>query len=117
MTKPASNASTAKPGVSAMTAALMAGNPAAARAWMDIMAESARFLSDRLQEDLETQKAMLRCKNPADLVQLQSAFFRKALEQYTAEAQKLFEIMRDAADKTMKDARSGHSRGYDDVPL
>lgn len=106
-----------KPAVSAMTAAMTMRNPVVAKIWLDVMNESARFVSDRLQEDLETQKAMLRCKNPVEVVQLQSEFFRKAIEQYASEAQRIFEIMTEATDETFKKAGAGMKRGYDDVPL
>lgn len=115
MTRSASKP-TAKPGTSALTGAMAAGHPAA-RMWLDIMSESTRFVSERLQNDLETQQALLRCKNPAELVRLQSEFFRKAVEQYTSEAHRLFEIMTGAATEAAKGVRSPYSRGYDDVPL
>ncbi|MFU8778804.1 MAG: phasin family protein [Roseovarius sp.] len=115
MTKPTTKTS-AKPETDALSAAMVAGHPAA-RMWRDIMAESARFVSERLQNDLETQKALLRCQSPADLMQLQSEFFRKAMEQYTSEAQRLFEIMTEATEDTVKDIKTSTKRGYDDVPV
>ncbi|SFO12949.1 Phasin protein [Roseovarius lutimaris] len=117
MTKSAKKPDAGKPDVSAFSAAMIAGNPAASKLWLDIMAESTRFVSERLQNDLETQKAMLRCQNPTDLVQLQSEFFRKTVEQYTAEAQRLFEIMTEATEGTVKDTKTSTKRSYDDVPL
>jgi len=77
MTKSKKKSAQGKPEISALPAAMMAGHPGA-RIWLEIMAESTRFVSERLQDDLETQKAMLRCESPAELVQLQSEFFRKA---------------------------------------
>lgn len=117
MTRSAKKTNTGMTGVSDLTTAMMGGNPAAAKVWADIMTESTRFVSDRLQQDVETQHAMLRCKTPADVVQLQSAFFQKAIEQYTDEAKRLFEIMTDATEGAVKDTKSGKSRGYDDVPV
>jgi hypothetical protein len=115
MTKSAKK-TTAKPDTEALTAAMAAGNPAA-RMWLDIMAESTRFVSERLQNDLETQRAMLRCQSPTDLVQVQSDFFRKAMEQYSSEAQRLFQIMTEATGDTVKDAKTSTKRGYDDIPV
>lgn len=103
--------------LSALTAGMMATNPAAAKAWMDIMSEGARFVSARLQEDLETQMAVLNCKSPAEVVQVQSQFFQKAFEQYTAETMRMFKIMSGATEDVMKGAKSSHKRGYDDVPV
>jgi len=104
-------------GAPAMTAAMMAVNPVATKAWLDIMSESARFVTDRLQQDMNTQKAILACKNPAELLQVQSEFFKTAMEQYTNEATRLYKMMSKATEDTIEDARTGHSRGYDDVPL
>lgn len=115
MTKSAKK-TTAKPDTEALTSAMAAGNPAA-RMWLDIMTESTRFVSERLQNDLETQRAMLRCQSPADLVQLQSDFFRRAVEQYTSEAQRMFDIMTEATGDTVKDAKTSTKRDFDDVPV
>ena len=115
MTKSAKK-TTAKPDTSALASAMAAGNPAA-RMWLDIMSETTRFISERLQNDLETQQALLRCKTPADLVQLQSEFFRRAVEQYTSEAQRMFDIMTEATGDTVKDSKTGSKRGFDDVPV
>jgi hypothetical protein len=115
MTKSAKK-TTAKPDTSALTSAMAAGNPAA-RMWLDIMAESTRFVSERLQNDLETQRAMLRCQSPADLVQVQSDFIRKAVEQYTSEAQRMYQIMTEVTGDAVKDTKTGTKRGYDDIPV
>jgi hypothetical protein len=115
MTKSARK-TTAKPDTTALASAMAAANPAA-RMWLDIMTESTRFVSERLQNDLETQRAMLRCQSPADLMQVQSEFFRKAMEQYSSEAQRLYEIMTEATGDAVKDSKTGTKRGYDDVPV
>ena len=111
MAKPATD------GLAAMTSGMIAANPAIARAWSEIMSEGARFLSKRLQEDLETQKALLACRTPADVVQVQTEFFRKAMEQYTAETQRMFEIMTGAIEEAVKEAGTGTKRDFDDVPV
>lgn len=116
MATSAKKTETAKSETAALASAMAAGNPAA-KLWLEIMAESTRFVSERLQNDHETQKAMLRCRNPADLVQLQSEFFRKAVEQFTSEAQRVFEIMTQASDEVARKTGTGTKRGYDDVPL
>ena len=117
MTKSAKKPNAGKPDVSAFSAAMIAGHPAMTKLWLDIIAESTRFVSERLQEDLEGQKAMLRCKKPVEVVEVQSEIFRKAIEQYTAEAHRLFDIMTAAAGESIKEANSSLSRAYDDVPL
>ena len=103
--------------LSALSASMMATNPAAAKAWMDMMSEGARFVSARLQEDLEAQKAMLNCKSPTELLSLQTEFFQTAFRQYSEETMRLMQMMSEATGKTVEDAASGHKRGYDDVPL
>jgi hypothetical protein len=104
-------------GASAITAAAVAFNPVAAKAWQDIMSESARFLADRLRQDLNVQKAMLACKTPHELLFVQSEFYKKAVEQYAEGFTRLSKMMIEANRDTLEDARSGHSRGYDDVPI
>jgi hypothetical protein len=101
----------------ATTEAMMAFNPFAAKVWPDIMSETARFLTDRLQQDMNTQKAMLACKSSVELLQVQTEFFKSAMEQYTSYAARLTTRMATTAEDTVKDARSSHSRSYDDVPL
>ncbi len=104
-------------GANAMVNAMMAMNPAAATAWLDILSESTRFVTDRLRQDMETQMAMLSCKSPAELMQVQSEFFSAAMEQYADETRRLLEMMSKAAEDTLKEAKTGHARSYDDVPL
>jgi len=104
------------PEAPAFSSALAAGPPAATL-WLEVMTESTRFLSERLRTDLETQQAMLRCQTPPEMVQLQSEFLRTAIDQYTTEAQRIFEILSAATDETLKQTRTGTKRGYDDVPL
>lgn len=115
MTKAATKTTTT-PQTQALASAMTAGHPAA-RMCLDIMAESTRFMSERLQNDLETQQALLRCQSPVDLVKVQSDFFRKAMEQYGFEAQRIFDIMTEATGDTVKDAKTSTKRGFDDVPV
>ena len=109
--------SDANSGAPAMIAAIMAVNPIAAKAWPDIMSETASFLTERLQQDIDTQKAMLTCKSPAELLQVQAEFIRSAMEQYMDYATRLYTTMSAAAGDAGKGALSSHSRGYNDVPL
>lgn len=104
-------------GVAAMSQAMLAANPALAGIWSELASESARFVSQRLQEDIKTQTAMLACKTPAELAKLQTEFFQTAMTQYTEEAYKMFEIMTEAGGEAVKEAKTGSSRNYDDVPV
>jgi hypothetical protein len=114
--KPAAGSGKGASHVSDLTGAMMAGQPAA-KAWMEIMNESARFVADRLQKDVEAQQALLQCKTPEDVVEVQTEFFQTAMTQYTEEAQRIFALMSGAAEEVVEDAKSGRKRGYDDVPV
>ncbi|MCV2882424.1 phasin family protein [Actibacterium sp. XHP0104] len=117
MAKSAKKPEAADNSMSAMTAAMMAGNPLLAKAWTDMMEESARFLSERLKEDMDTQAAFMACKSPVEMAQVQSEFFRKAMEDYTAEAQRMFALMTEATEQALKQSGTGVKRKYDDVPI
>ena len=101
----------------AIAAAMMVVNPVAAKAWMDFMSESAQFVVDRLQQDLDTQKAMLECKSPDELIRIQTEFVIKAMAQYSEEATRMAKMISKATRDVIEDTKYGHSRGYDDVPL
>lgn len=109
----------ARPGneTDAATAAMIAIYPAATKAWLDVLSEGARFLTDRLQKDMETQKALLACTGPADLMRVQSEFVATAMKEYAEEATRMVRMMSEAVEDSAKDVRSGHRRSYDDVPL
>jgi len=92
----------------ALTGVMAAFNPMAPETWREIMTESARFLSERLQHDLEVQQAMLRCKTPMELFQVQTEFYQKAVADYAAEATRMMQITTTSA---------GAKRDYDDIPL
>lgn len=117
MSKPTEAQVSSDTGTSAATAAMMAINPLASRAWLSFMSESARFLTQRLHQDMDVQKAMMACKSPTELLQLQSAFLKTAMDQYTDYATRIQEMMTMATTNAVTDAQSGHSRGYDDVPI
>jgi len=104
-------------GPQAFTAAFSALNPAVSTAWAQVFEESARFLTDRLQQDMETQKALLACKTPADLFKVQSEFYQAAVQQYSDEATRLFQMMSTATQEGLDASSLLKGRKYDDVPL
>ncbi|MDO8884583.1 phasin family protein [Pseudotabrizicola sp.] len=104
-------------GTAAMTQAMMTGSPVVAKAWLSFMSESAQFLTERLQQDLEAQKAMMACKSPTELLKVQSDFLTAAMDQYTDYATRLCKTMTTAATNPVQDMQSGQSRRYDDIPL
>ncbi len=104
-----SKAQSAKPPeTNPMADVMTAFTPMAAEVWQEIMREGARFMTERLQKDLETQQAMLSCKSPTELLQLQAEFYQSAMSDYSAEATRMLTLMARA---------NGTSRNYDDVPL
>lgn len=117
MGKPNDTSATPATGTSALPAAMMAVSPVAARAWLSFMSESARFLTKRLQQDLNTQKAMLACKSPAELLGVQADFLKTAMDQYSDYATRLYETMTPATADAIQNMRIGPSRRYDDVPF
>ena len=85
--------------------------------WIELMKESGRFIAQRLEEDLKTQKAFFECKTPADVMQVQTNYYKTAVEQYSAEAGRIFEFMSGSISGPLASSRSMFARGYDDVPL
>ncbi|MCG6884337.1 MAG: phasin family protein [Silicimonas sp.] len=65
-------------------------------AWMETLgnmgSEMLSFVADRIKEDVKTQHRCLHCDDMAKLQEIQAEFFRKAIEQYTAESGKLVEM-------------------------
>lgn len=103
--------------VPAPMAAMMALNPVLVKSWMDLMSESARFMTERLKTDLETQKALMACRTPAELVEVQAKFLNTAMQQYADEAARVMDMAMKASKDISEDMKTGHSRGYDDVPV
>ncbi|MFL4469995.1 phasin family protein [Tateyamaria armeniaca] len=108
---------TPKPAVTPTTAPLVAFNPAAAQAWMEITTECARFAMDRVQQDFAAQRAMMACTSPADLMALQTDHCRDAIKSYTEHATRMVTSMTAAVDMVTGKGTSPFSRKYDDIPL
>ena len=100
-----------------MVAAMAAFSPAATTAWFEIMQESMRFMTDRLQQDMEAQRKMLACTTPQELMQVQSEFMQTAFAQYTQETQRMMEKLGFAMKVSVSDKAPTTKRGYDDVPV
>lgn len=66
------------------------------RALWDSMAELGQemmeFMNHRLQEDMETSRALMTCKTPEEAFRLQCRFAETATREYFAEAQKVMEL-------------------------
>lgn len=105
------------PGMAEFATTFMAGNPSLTRVWSNLVAENVRFLSDRLEQDFETHKAMLACKTPADFMKVQAEFLQKAFEDYSSGAQRILDVWTAASNDVAEDVKSSFKRDYDDVPL
>jgi hypothetical protein len=97
--------------------AMMAFNPAMMQAWQKMMTECSRFIMYRLQKDMATQRDILSCKSPAELLRIQTEFYESALRDYSEETMRLFQTASDAASESVTAATAAKKRGYDDVPL
>lgn len=60
--------------------------------WVEASGEIAAFLGRRIQSDIDLQRQILQCRDPAELVRIQTAFVEKAVEDYRAETGKLARI-------------------------
>lgn len=89
----------------------------AQKAWLDMGAETLRFLAARMQKDLETQKAMLACTSLDDVQKVQADYYTQTLEDYRAQMTRLMEVMSSVAPKGLENLQFVTRRGYDDVPL
>ena len=96
---------------------MSAFTPTGTAQWIELMTESGRFIAQRLEEDLKTQQAFLGCKTPADVMQVQSNYYKTAVEQYTAQAGRIFEVISGAMGGPLASSGSMFARRYDDVPL
>lgn len=117
MAKPTKTPEKTAPDHAGMVAAMAAFSPAAATAWFDMVQESMRFMTERLEKDLEAQRAMLACTTPQELMQVQSDFMQKAFADYSEETRRMMEILGVSMNVTVKDSVPTTRRGYDDVPV
>ncbi|MEO9573306.1 MAG: phasin family protein [Tateyamaria sp.] len=101
----------------ALAAMLMTFNPPAATIWTEVMNSNARFFMDRMKQDLDAQATLLTCREPSQLLQIQSDFCRDAMTQYAEQTSRMLKLMTEATEQTMQTAKTGFSRAYDDVPL
>lgn len=86
-------------------------------AWLDLIAEGARFVTERWQQDVKAQQALFACRTPQDLLQLQSEYCQKVIEQYTEQATRMTGKVSGAASQAIDDMKAVSARKYDDVPL
>lgn len=77
--------------------------------------EITRFVTSRLKEDIEAQKAIATAESPADAFQKYSSFVQDSFRQYIDEMNKLGKVMSDLNRKSIKaaadpaDKRTAHA--------
>lgn len=107
---------TVSPAVSifnAMQDAGMNSFPAFGMSWIEAMtnmsAEMAKFMADRVQQDVKTRQDILQTKGITDVQRIQAEFFQKAMDDYSAEMTKLVEMGKGLAPTTTpgKDTKAG----------
>ena len=63
--------------------------------------EISDFITQRIRQDVETQAEMLRCRTLDDVRDLQTRFFKTALDQYAGEASRLMKIGTDMMERSL----------------
>ncbi len=106
---------TPSPAEAQATALPLAFGNAVFRVWTDMGQEMIRFLWDRLQQDMQTQQAMLACTSLEEMRDIQARFFVAAQQDYGAMAGRMLGLLGSAS--VMGLPPMGAKRRYDDVPL
>ncbi len=104
----------------AATDSMTASSPtseAVEKVWLDMGADTLRFVASRIQQDLAAQKAILACTNLVDVQKVQTEFYSQAMEDYRAQASRIMGMMSAAAPTGLDRIPLLTKRSYDDVPL
>lgn len=99
------------------TRVMTAFGPAATKSWVSFASECTRFATDRLQQDIEAQRAFMACKTPMDVFEQQISYCQAVSQLYANQTTRMFQLMTDAAQVTAREATQSHARKYDDIPL
>ena len=102
------------PGVNGMMTAL---NPVAAKAVSDAMSESATFFAERLQATMTFQQNLMTCTSPSEVISAQTAYTEETLSACAEAMARFTTLMTSSVDAMAKDAKDGHRRAYNDVPV
>ena len=63
--------------------------------------EISDFITERIRQEVETQAEMLRCRTLDDVRDLQTRFFKTAVDQYAAEMSRLMKIGTDTMQRSL----------------
>jgi hypothetical protein len=69
--------------------------------WERSRDEITDFIAERIRQDIETQAALMRCRNLGEVGAVQARFIGTAVAQYGAEVQRLLDIGRDLAARSL----------------
>lgn len=94
---------------------LSAFNPVAAGAVTEMMAESAKFMSERMNATVALQQDIM--ASPSDALALQTAYLQDTMQACTAEMTRYADLVMTSFGAIAEDARTGHKRAYNDVPV
>lgn len=66
--------------------------------------EMLRFMTERMQKDVEHSSRLMTCRNPSDFMQAQMDFLNSFFDDYTKEGRRVGEMMNSAAKETQETA-------------
>jgi hypothetical protein len=104
----------------AAPAAMMAAfspNPDFAKAWMDMMSDSARVASDQMRTHLEAQAALMACRTPAEVMKVQVDYLNAIIRMSAEETARSLRMTMGVSGDIAGGLTTGRSRDYDDVPV
>jgi hypothetical protein len=83
----------------------VAGANAAGTAMLQGLEEARKsvsdFLADRIRQDIEVQSQLMACRTLDDLREVQTRFFRSAVDQYSAEASRMMKLGTDVVSRSI----------------
>lgn len=81
-------------------------NAAMAENLSKLYSEWMQFVGHRLREDMNVQQALFVCRSIEDARAIQDAFFRRAMEEYSDETQKLMQMSQNMMAEAMDRLRN-----------
>ena len=58
----------------------------------DLSSETLSFVAERVREDVKTQQEILKCSSLTEVQAVQTAFLKRAFDQYAAESEKIMKL-------------------------
>lgn len=78
-----------------------AASSAVLDSWERSREEITDFIAERIRQDLETQAALMRCRNLGEVGVVQAKFIGTAVAQYGGEVNRLLDIGRQLAERSL----------------